>query len=323
MLTILSTGVGGASGMYTLKILRETTDFRLIACDASPYSSGILFGDSFHKIPFAKYKDQFMDCLESVVVKEGVDYIIPNVDEELALFAELNRIKNAKVIISPLESVKNSLDKYKTYQILHEYVPCPKTFLLRDFSYQAGEWIIKPRFGRGSKDIYRISSKETFDSLVSYLLSNGHDNESLIIQEMLPGKEYTVDVICNNSGEALVLIPRERLLTSGGISAIGKTVKNHTLQEQAKEVLKRIPFLGPINIQFKDDHTGNLKLMEINPRCSGGMSISFKSGLNIPLLAIKMVENEQISEQELQWEETLVFRYYEDRKFNVENNFQS
>ena len=59
--------------------------------------------------------------------------------------------------------------------------------------------------------------------------------------------------------------------------------------------------------------------MEINPRCSGGIPITFKSGLNIPLLAIKMLEGENISLQELAWEETLVYRYYESMSFNDEN----
>ena len=305
--------------MYTLKILKETSDFRLIACDASPYASGFIFGDRHYLLPYAKHKEAFLRCLKDIIVKEKVDYVFPNVDEELVFFAEHNKIERARIIISPLDSVRNTVDKYRFYQVFSEEVYCPETFLLKDFRFKEGEWVIKPRFGRGSQDIFQTDSSDLFDSLIRYLTGTGYDNESLVIQEGLPGREFTVDVLCDVTGNDIVIVPRERLLTSGGISAIGRTQKDQRLIEYTKRVLSKMPFLGPINVQFKEDKKGNPKLMEINPRCSGGTSITFRSGINIPLLAIKMIGGEEIIPQDLEWEETLVFRYYEAQSFNEEN----
>ena len=260
MLTILSTGVGGGSGMYTLQILKESSEFRLIACDASPYLLDCPFGDKFFQIPYVKEKDKFLRCLKDIVVEEKVDYIFPNVDEELTVFAEHNKIGNAKVIISPLESVINTIDKYQLYLAFRDHFHCPETFLLEDFSFKEGEWVVKPRFGRGSKDIFHADTKQMFDSLIGYLTCIGYNNHNLIIQEKLPGKEYTVDVLCGMSGNEIAIIPRERIQTSGGISAIGKTKKDNYLISITREIIKIMRFLGPINVQFKENIKGKPKL---------------------------------------------------------------
>ena len=42
---------------------------------------------------------------------------------------------------------------------------------------------------------------------------------------------------------------------------------------------------GLINVQFKDALDGSPKLLEINPRASGGIAMSCLSGLNLPLIA--------------------------------------
>ena len=44
----------------------------------------------------------------------------------------------------------------------------------------------------------------------------------MIIQEYLPGKEYTVDVLSDLDGNSLLAIPRERIEVKAGISSKGK-----------------------------------------------------------------------------------------------------
>jgi hypothetical protein len=41
-----------------------------------------------------------------------------------------------------------------------------------------------------------------------------------------------------------------------------------------------------VNIQFKTDRLGETKLLEINPRASGGVAMSCLSGINLPYLAL-------------------------------------
>ena len=60
---------------------------------------------------------------------------------------------------------------------------------------------------------------------------------------MLPAKEYTIDVLCDKSGNEIAIIPRERIYTPGGISVIGKTKKDNYLIGITRDIIKNMRFL--------------------------------------------------------------------------------
>ena len=65
-----------------------------------------------------------------------------------------------------------------------------------------------------------------------------------------------------------------------------------------------LKFIGPINIQFKLDSQGIPKLVEINPRLSGGFPITAASGINTLELLYKLIKGERINPDSLVWKET-------------------
>jgi carbamoyl-phosphate synthase large subunit len=116
-------------------------------------------------------------------------------------------------------------------------------------------------------------------------------------------------------GNFVVAVPRERIKVSAGISSVGRITKNDILINFVKKISKNLKFWGPINFQFKKDKKGILKLIEINPRCSGGMAITMESGLNPPELTLKLLKGEVISKKELQWKEVTVLRYLSEVRY--------
>ena len=128
-----------------------------------------------------------------------------------------------------------------------------------------------------------------------------------MIQEYLPGTEYTIDSLFDFDGNFVLCVPRKRVNTYGGISAIGETIHDSRFEEIVRNIGNTILFNGPVNIQVKEDVNGVLKLMEINPRLSGGLPITYKSGINLPDLAYKLFNDLEISFDT--YKQIKVFRY--------------
>jgi hypothetical protein len=113
------------------------------------------------------------------------------------------------------------------------------------------------------------------------ILSSSETFPDLMVMELLEGYEYSIDCLADESGRLLAAVPRRK---AGGRLRL---MEYHPeLQAIAASVAEayRIPF--NYNIQMK--YSGAVpKLLEINPRMSGGLHVSCLSGINFPYLAVK------------------------------------
>lgn len=63
----------------------------------------------------------------------------------------------------------------------------------------------------------------------------------------------------------MVVVPRIRLKTRGGISVVGEVMLNKDIVYHTREIIKKLRFNGYLNIQFKkEDSRGFSKLQEID-----------------------------------------------------------
>lgn len=312
--TVLVTGAGGASGLYTIKTLKETTGVRVIGADASPHSAGLYLADRGVVLPKASDHEGFLRAVRALAIEESIDTIIPNVDEELPLFAENRYVNGARAVVSPLDTILICGDKWEMLRKLAGVVPCPCT-MTANRTDELPEWPIhiKPRISRGSRNIYLAADQTELDFYLHLLVKRGFAPETLLLQEFLPGMEYTVDALFGLQGELVVAVPRERVRTSGGLSHTGRTVRHPDLLEYTRLIGERLRFEGPINLQFREDGPGVPKLLEINPRFSGGLPIIVAAGANTPRILLNLLEGRRPMPEELNWREGFVYRYLEDR----------
>ncbi|MBL7196740.1 MAG: ATP-grasp domain-containing protein [Candidatus Omnitrophica bacterium] len=299
---ILVTGAGGASGMCTILALKKT-DNVIFGCDCNKYSPGLYLAHEKFTVPMAKDENRFIEKIIIKVEEHSIDVIFPNVDEELLVFAKNKSDIPCNIIISPFSTIGICNDKSKIMSALKNIVPLPSMGNI------SPPFLIKPRIGRGSKNVYKVEDKNEMNALLNYLKFNGINDSDLIIQEYLLGKEYTVDALFDMKGNLVVAVPRQRVMIMSGASLVGITERNNQLISLVGKISKKLPFFGPVNFQFKEDKKGIPKLIEINPRCSGGMAITYRSGINLPKLALDILKGREISEEDLQWEEKMVFRY--------------
>jgi len=300
--------VPGGSGMAiaAVKMFKKDAKMNIIAVDTNNLSPGLYLAHKGYIIP--PFKDTpFYSVIKNIVKKEKIDLIIPALDTILLEFSEKREEfekLGAKVLVSEPKTIKITRDKWKTYNELKDIIPFPQSFINKKDINIDFPLIMKPRRGSGSKDVYKITSNRELDFFYKRV-------ENPIIQEYLEGKEYTVDCLADMKGNLLICIPRERIEMKAGISVKGRIVKDERLDEIAIKISKHIRFTGPFFFQVKEDREGVFKLMEINPRISGTMSLSSSSGPNIHNLAVRLIFGEKINIPKIKYG-LYVTRYWED-----------
>jgi carbamoyl-phosphate synthase large subunit len=145
---------------------------------------------------------------------------------------------------------------------------------------------MKPRQGRGSRGVKLFNNY--------FEIPADQVTKDMVFSENLPGQEYTVDVLCDLEGKPLLIIPRKRLEIREGKSVKGETQRHGEIEENVKKLCNILKIIGPANIQFKPDSSGRMKLVEINPRFSGGLPITAEAGANTPGLLHCMLSGDCI-----------------------------
>jgi carbamoyl-phosphate synthase large subunit len=130
-----------------------------------------------------------------------------------------------------------------------------------------------------------------------------------------------VDVLCDFGGNVISIVPRERLVIRAGVSDKGITRKHEEVMAFAKEVAERLQIVGPANIQCKWDGE-QVRLIEVNPRFSGGIPLTIASGANFAELLVKMAGGVHIRPQIGRFQADLAMMSFEESIFAKESELK-
>lgn len=304
---ILLTGVGGPAGIQPSRLLAERDGVYVVGCDIDEYSTGRLFVDEFHLCPKVADPEAYEHWLREVIDTHQIDILIPTVHEELPVLGAFAADLPCEVVISNEAALRIGDDKKHMYEWAEEHIPSymGKWTTLGDWSQdwlEADEQFIKPRQGRGGRGCKRATKEE-----IAWLKEHTEDGESMIVMEQLPGTEYTVDTYIAKDGTIIYTMVRERMGLAGGISIKGRTVKNQKVIDATKALFGELSCRGPVFVQWKEDVDGNPKLVEMNPRLSGGLMISIAAGVNPIDNILREHRGETLAPQD--WKEVTVLGY--------------
>lgn len=116
----------------------------------------------------------------------------------------------------------------------------------------------------------------------------------LMVMELLEGDEYSIDCLSDGEGRLLAAVPRRK---AGG--RLRLLERHPDFLELAARVAETFRFPYNFNIQMKYNQE-TAKLLEINPRMSGGLHLSCLSGINFPYLAVKSALGGEVPAMELE-----------------------
>jgi carbamoyl-phosphate synthase large subunit len=285
---VLVTGAGGPAGIAVIRSLLKRADVEVFAADMDGWASGLyLVPESARRIVPPGKAPRFVDDVIALCAADGIDVLFSTVDVELPGLAE-RRAELAAVgtaLAAPShETLVTCLDKYRLAQAVDGKARIPETRLL-DRDGVGAEWvfpvIVKPRSGAGSRGVKLIADRAALEAL-------GEDR-SIIIQENLPGDEFSVDVLAGLDGAVIAAVPRSRERVDSGVSIAGRTVRRAELSDTAADVARAIGLTGVANVQLRYSSDGVPALLEVNPRFPGAMPLTIAAGVDMPSLLLDLV----------------------------------
>ena len=256
----------------------------VVVTDVNPLSPAVHVADRAYLVPPSQ-ADGYLDEVSRICDYEDIRLVIPTIDDELELFgAARARFKNAGVLVAVSHASTASIcnDKLATCEQLraHGIAAAPTwvpSTLPADVAFPL---FVKPRGGRGGVGAYRVSDRRELDFFLSYV-------GDPVVQEYLDGPEFTLDLLCDFDGQAISVVPRERVVIRSGVIDRGRTKRDDALIDLALACSRVLPFAGAINIQCRVVN-GRPTVFEINPRFSGGIPLTIAAGADFPRWLVEL-----------------------------------
>ena len=156
----------------------------------------------------------------------------------MLVLAGREHLLGAAIWLPQRRSVLACVDKWRFWKIAqHALVPVAPTALGGDdvntiVDEIPGPWIVKPRFGHGSLDVYTVDDPAELEWAYRRIADP-------IVQTRLTGREFALDLLTDQDGRLAGAVPRWRLETSAGISTKGRTFADERLTRVAERVATR------------------------------------------------------------------------------------
>jgi carbamoyl-phosphate synthase large subunit len=272
--SVIVTGAGGPAGVAVVRALAGRV--RVIAADCDPTAAGQGLADDFVVIPRADDPD-LVPTLVKIAQRTGATALLSTVAEELgALHYGVDLLHEAGLAtwLPPVVGVRICLDKWR-FALLCERngISVPATGLATNTDVP-GPWIVKPRFGRGSRDVHTADTEDELDWALARV-------PEPIVQTRLTGREFTVDALTDGDSRLVGAVPRWRLETKAGISTKGRTFACPQVARETGRLLAALGHQGPANVQGFMTDDGSIAFVEVNPRFSGGLPLSLAAGSDL------------------------------------------
>jgi carbamoyl-phosphate synthase large subunit len=255
----------------------------VIVTDVNPLSPAVHVADRAYRVPMSS-DPEYLDEVRALCASERVRLLVPTIDDELPIFGEAREsFEAAGTVVACSPEPTNSLcnDKYETCRRLRAAgVSAAQSYRPGELTHVETPLFIKPRTGRGAVGAFAVHSRRELDFFLEYI-------PDPIVQELLEGPEYTIDVLCDFQGRPLSIVPRERVVIRAGVIDRGRTVNDPALIALARHACDAIRFHGALNIQCRM-RAGSPVIFEINPRFSGGIALTLQAGADFPQTLIRL-----------------------------------
>ncbi len=273
------------------RAVRTTGGGHVVVTDVNPLSPTVYVADRSYEVPLSTDAG-YLPAIERICRDERVGLIVPTIDDELLLFAEVARRfaeSGVHVAVSGPKTVGACNDKYQTWRVLSARgLPVAETYLPADLpSAPAFPLFIKPRVGRGSVGAFPVQNDRELAFFLQYV-------SDPVLQPYLTGPEFTIDVLADFTGRVLSSVPRERVVVRAGVVDRGRTVRNESLVSLGVLCAEALECVGAINIQCRVVN-GQPVIFEINPRFSGGIPLTIAAGADFPHMLVQAVRGREVS----------------------------
>jgi carbamoyl-phosphate synthase large subunit len=279
---VLLTGVGKRYDIVSAFAQHAFT----IAADPSPLAPAQYAAD-LRVAPPRNDDPDYVPFLQRLVAEHNVGAVVPLTDLDIEVLAGAD----LPAFVPSAEIARDTFDKYAAHELLtRNGLPSPATVLPPELpdSYPV---MVKPRQGSGARSIHPAADREEMEFFVRYV------KEPVMVQRLMQGPEFSIDILSDLDGRCLNAIPRTMLESRGGESIKGTVIKDDELIELGRSVVETLGVRGPCTVQaFRDAEIG-LGITDVNTRFGGAFPAPMYAALpgrTYPELIVRMARGEKI-----------------------------
>ena len=242
------------------------------------------------------------DFIRKVIEVEEVSGIFAHLESTIFNIYDniVNRIdSDVKIVAPPRDVLEFVTNKHKVLKVAERIgIKVPNTKIvtqdnlmdkIRDFDFPLFAKTLREvdiLVGPGNRYIY-IKDKRDLPRLKEFIKKHG----TVMVQEYIEGFGCGIGGLFYN-GKPVAVGGHRRIreaFKTGGPSTFAVSFINKKALEYALRLMKELKYSGFGMIEFKVTKRGEPYLMEINPRTWGTFPLYIKSGLNLPVLAYKLI----------------------------------
>lgn len=270
-----------------------------LGADADPLAPALYHADMQAIVP--RITDPgYVDALAELIRDHGVRLVVPLNDLDHPVLSRARAELEPAVLLLPDAEVCDRMsDKLEAHRFFVERgITSPQSWAPEDVPGDARyPLLVKARQGFGSRHIYRAADRSELDFFLDYTTAPS------FVQEQCLGEEFSIDVFCDFEGRCLNAIPRTMLLSKGGESIKGASLKDAELIDYGCHVAETVAIKGPANVQCFREPDGSLPVTDVNTRFGGGFPLPLAAGSRYPELALALARGERPDPRRGEFEE--------------------
>jgi carbamoyl-phosphate synthase large subunit len=264
----------------------------VVGTDMQELAPAVHFCDRWERMPIAT-DPAYVDLLVDLAERHDVRCIVPCSEFDLIALADARprfRALGIEVVIPDPEPTRRTVDKLEMARFLDARgIASPRTFgpdeVPDDLRYPV---LVKMREGMGSKHIHRCRDRRELEFFLGYA------EVASMVQEVCPGEEFSIDLLCDLDGRCLEAIPRTMIQSKGGEQIKGTTILDRELIEVGREVAEALPLRGFGTVQCFRTAPGRHEVTDVNPRVGGAFPLPLAAGGDFPALVLAMAAGEAV-----------------------------
>jgi carbamoyl-phosphate synthase large subunit len=300
---VLLTGVGKRYDIVSAFAQHATT----IAADPNPLAPAQYAAHHRHPVP--RIDDPgYVPALQELCERYEVGAVVPLTDLDLEVLARAREKGRLPAFVPDAEIARATFDKYQAHLLLERLgLPSPPTVLPGE-PVDFYPVMVKPRQGSGARSIHRADDAAAAAFFVDYV------KEPTMVQKLMNGPEFSIDVLGDLDGRCLNAIPRTMIESRGGESIKGTVIDDRELIDLGALAAESLGVRGPCTIQVFRDRDIGLGITDVNTRFGGAFPAPMYAALpgrTYPELIVRMARGERIEPHLGEFRAGLTFtRYY-------------
>lgn len=265
---------------------------RVLVSDLDPLSPSLFAADEVVELPPVD-DPGYGVAVAGVCRREGVGAVLPLTDLDpvvLAEAADAIREAGARVFLPSPEVALGCQDKWECHLMLGRLgLPSPPTWLPDeadpgDLPYPV---LLKPRLGFAGRHIYRCASPAELTFFRAYSPAES------VVQQALPGLEFSIDCFGDLDGRALGAVPRAMIQSKGGEQIKGETLDDPQLVKLGASTVEGLGLVGPSTVQCFREHGRILGITDINTRFGGAFPLPQAAGAGYVQMILALAAGER------------------------------